>query len=49
MKVQIIGNDIFAGGEKVATIVDDPKMTSVIEAFKYDLSVRFRYGMRTFG
>lgn len=48
MKIQIIGNEIFAGGEKVATFHDDPRNSSTLDAFKYDLETRFRYGMRTF-
>lgn len=49
MKVQIIGNDIFAGGEKVATLNAECKNQTVLETFRDDFEARFRYGMRTFG
>jgi len=48
MKVQIIGDDIFAGGEKVATLNTECKNTTVLDAFKRDFDARFRYGMRTY-
>jgi len=49
MKIQIIGDEIFAGGEKIATLENDPRKSSIIDAFKFDLETRFRYGMRTWG
>jgi hypothetical protein len=46
MKVEIIGDDIFAGGEKIATLNAECKNTTLLEAFKHDFEDRFCYGMR---
>lgn len=40
MKVQIIGDEIFANGEKVATIENDPRKSTIIERFKDEVKRR---------
>lgn len=40
MKIQVIENDIFANGEKVATILDDPKKSSIVDAFRDEMMRR---------
>lgn len=40
MKIQIIGDEIFANGEKVAVILNDPKKSNLIDDFKYEVDRR---------
>lgn len=38
MKIQIVGNDILYKGEKVATLEDDHKKSSVVDAFRHEVA-----------
>lgn len=42
MKIEIIADEIFANGEKVATIIDDPRKSTIIEDFRYEMKHRAR-------
>lgn len=42
MKIEIIADEIFANGEKVATTITDPRKSTIIEDFRDEMARRDR-------